>query len=143
MTAAIPNSVRRLIHYHYKILHRTAENIKEELLSVPTQNFTVSLKHLKKLLKDLDNDEYAALWIEEPSKSSGRPRVRPHKRTKLNLLKKTVNDWLTNRLNMGSAGISLESETVREGDARMVRQRHEISQIEDNIQYRFSTNPCH
>ena len=67
MTVAIPNSIRRLIHYHYKV--------HDELLSVPTQTFTVSLKHLKKVLNQLDNEEYAACWIEGPSKSSGRPRL--------------------------------------------------------------------
>ena len=34
---------------------------------------------------------------------------------------------------MGQAGISLESEAVREGDSRMARQRNEMFQLEDNI----------
>ena len=63
MTKSINNPLRRLIYYHFKVLKRPSFEIHNDLLNVPNQGFSCTLRYLEDLLLKLENEEFAMHWI--------------------------------------------------------------------------------
>ena len=75
MTKSINNPLRRLIYYHFKVLKRPSFEIHNDLLNVPNQGFSCTLRYLEDLLLKLEHEEFAMHWILGPFTSTGRPRL--------------------------------------------------------------------